>query len=136
MSLFNSYNRVVVMGNITRDIEIRHTPNQTAVSDVGLAINDRVKKGDEWVDEATFVDVTVWGKTAELLEQFGAKGKALLVEGRLKMDKWVDKESGQNRSKLKITADAITFVDPPKGGEKSEPVNDMPYATNKEKVPF
>lgn len=140
MSLFNSFNRVVVMGNITRDIELRTIPSGTRVTDIGIAVNDRIKKNDQWVDETTFVDVTAWGKTAELLERFGGKGKAILVEGRLKMDKWVDKNSGGNRTKLKVVAENITFVDSKgKSGGAQGPVDDIPYAQNvdtEEGVPF
>ncbi|NUQ35075.1 MAG: single-stranded DNA-binding protein [Planctomycetaceae bacterium] len=133
MSLFNSFNRVVIMGNITRDIELRTIPNGTRVTDIGVAVNERIKKGEQWVDDVTFVDVTIWGKTAELVERFGGKGKTILVEGRLRMDKWVDKTSGQNRSKLKVVADAVTFVDGAgKGGgggarQADQGSDDMPY---------
>ncbi len=151
MSLFNSYNRVVLLGNLTRDIELRTTPSGTRVCDIALAVNERVKKGQEWVDETTFVDITAWGKTAELLERFGAKGKPLLVEGKLKLDRWVDKQSGQNRQKLKVTADALTFLDGAGGSRggmgggssqmnQSAPQDDMPYSQqiqeDDEAIPF
>lgn len=115
MSLFNSFNKVVVVGNMTRDIEIRTLQSGTRVGDVAIAVNDRIKKGEEWVDETTFVDVTLWGKTAEFAERFGGKGKPVLVEGRLKQDKWVDKASGQNRTKLKVVGENIVFLDGGKG---------------------
>lgn len=134
MGLFNSYNRVVVMGNMTRDAEINTIPSGAVVTEVGLAINDRIKKGNEWVDDVTFVDITAWNKTAEFLQRFGGKGKCVLVEGRLKMDKWVDKQSGQNRSKLKIVADSITFCDSGDkqsgGGGGAQRGGQTPYATD------
>ena len=116
MSLFNNFNKVVVMGNMTRDIELRTIPSGTRVADITVAVNDRVKKGEEWVDESTFVDITVWGKTAEFVERFGGKGKSVLIEGRLKQDKWVDKQSGQNRTKLKVVAENVVFCGGKDGG--------------------
>lgn len=132
MALFGSYNRVVVMGNMTRDAEIKTIPSGAQVAEFGLAINDRIKRGNEWIDDVTFVDITAWNKTAELLQRFGGKGKAVLVEGRLKMDKWVDKQSGQNRTKIKVIADSITFCDAkggPDGGGGRPPAN-APYASD------
>ena len=83
-----SYNRVILVGNLTRDPELRYIPSGTAVTDVGLAVNDRVKRGDQWVEEATFVDVTLWGRTAEIANEYLSKGASVLIEGRLKLDKW------------------------------------------------
>lgn len=118
MSLFGSYNNVIVMGKMTRDPEIRTTPSGAKVCEISVAVSDSVKQGDKWVEETTFVDVTVWQKTAELVERFGGKGKTLLIAGRLKMDKWTDKATQQPRSKLKVVADSVTFVDgkEPSGG--------------------
>ncbi|MGM0491294.1 MAG: single-stranded DNA-binding protein, partial [Planctomycetota bacterium] len=84
-----NFNRVILLGNLTRDVELRYTPRQTAVTDIGLAVNDRRKSADgEWVEEATFVDVTLWGRTAEIASQYLGKGSPILVEGRLKLDTW------------------------------------------------
>lgn len=116
MGLFGSFNKVVVMGNMTRDAEVRTLPSGTQVADIAIAVNDRVKKGDEWVDEATFVDITAFNKAAEWLQRFGGKGKTVLIEGRLRQEKWVDKQSGQNRTKMKVVADNVTFVDGSGGG--------------------
>lgn len=104
-------NKVMLMGNITRDIELRYTPKGTAVADIGLAIN-RVRTGDngERIEETTFVDITLWGRTAEVVHQYAAKGHPLFVEGRLHMDTWVDKTTGGNRSKLKVVADNIQLM--------------------------
>lgn len=112
-----SFNKVMVMGNVTRDIEIRYTPKGTAVSDIGLAVN-RVRIGDsgEKIEEVTFVDVTLWGRTAEIAHQYCAKGRPLFVEGRLQTDSWEDKTTGQKRSKLKVVAENIQLLGSPGGG--------------------
>lgn len=113
-----SYNRVILLGNITRDIELRYTPAGTAVTDMGLAVNDRVKKGDDWVDETTFVDVTLFGRTAEVANEYLSKGSPVLIEGRLKLEQW--EQDGNKRSKHKVIADKLQLVgskgDKPNGG--------------------
>lgn len=103
-----SYNRVVLVGNLTRDPELRYIPSGTAVSEIGLAVNDRVKKGDQWVDETTFVDVTLWARTAEVANQYLTKGSSILIEGRLKLDMW--EKDGQKRSKLRVVADKMQML--------------------------
>ena len=95
-----SFNRVILVGNLTRDPELRYIPSGTAVSEIGLAVNDRVKRGDQWVDETTFVDVTLWGRTAEVANEYLSKGAPVLIEGRLKLDSW--EKDGQKRSKLRV----------------------------------
>ncbi len=109
-----SYNRVVLMGNLTRDPELRYISTGTAVSEIGLAVNDRVKKNDQWVDEATFVDVTLWGRTAEVANEYLSKGSSILIEGRLKLDTW--EKDGQKRSKLRVVADRMQMVGGRSGG--------------------
>ncbi|BDS06737.1 hypothetical protein NT6N_17770 [Oceaniferula spumae] len=110
-------NKVMLMGNVTRDIELRYTPKGTAVADIGLAVN-RVRSGEngERIEETTFVDITLWGRTAEVAQQYSGKGKPLFVEGRLQMDTWDDKETGKKRSKLKVVADNIQLMGAPGGG--------------------
>src|SRR3954451_14033314 len=103
-----SFNRVVLVGNLTRDPELRYIPSGMAVSDIGLAVNDRVKRGDQWVDEATFVDITLWGRTAEIANEYLSKGSPVLIEGRLKLDRW--EKDGQKHSKLKVTADKLQML--------------------------
>jgi len=103
-----SYNRVVLMGNLTRDPELRYIPSGTAVSEIGLAVNDRVKKNDQWVDETTFVDITLWGRTAEVANEYLSKGSSILIEGRLKLDTW--EKAGQKRSKMRVVADKMQMV--------------------------
>ena len=84
-----SFNRVVLLGNLTRDPELRYIPSGTAVTDIGLAINDRRKgPNGDWVEETTFVDVTLWGRTAEVASEYLSKGSSVLIEGRLKLDTW------------------------------------------------
>lgn len=104
-----SYNRVILVGNLTRDIELKYTPGGTAVTDAGLAVNDRRKTASgEWVDETTFVDVTLWGRTAEVASEYLGKGSPILVEGRLKLDTW--ETDGQKRSKLRVVCDRMQML--------------------------
>ena len=104
-----SFNRVILMGNLTRDPEMRYLPSGLAVSDIGLAVNDRKKNSaGDWVDEVTFVDITLWGRQAEIACEYLAKGSPALVEGRLKLDTW--ETDGQKRSKLKVIGEKIMFV--------------------------
>lgn len=112
----SSFNKVMIMGNVTRDIEVRYTPKGTAVTDIGIATNRRVKQGDEWVDETTFVDVTLWGRTAELAGQYLAKGRPVFIEGRLQMDTWTDSQTGKQRSKLKVVGENMQFLGSGGGG--------------------
>ncbi len=103
-----SFNRVVLVGNLTRDPELRYIPSGTAVSDIGLAVNDRVKRGDQWVDEATFIDITLWGRTAEIANEYLSKGSSVLIEGRLKLDRW--EKDGQKHSKLKVIGERLQML--------------------------
>lgn len=109
-----SFNRVVLVGNLTRDPELRYIPSGSAVSEIGLAVNDRVKKGDQWVDETTFVDVTLWGRTAEVANEYLSKGSSVLIEGRLKLDSW--EKDGQKRSKLRVIAEKMQMLGGREGG--------------------
>lgn len=113
-----SLNKVILIGNLTRDPEIKHTASGTAVGDIGLAVN-RVTKDEqgEKREEVTFIDVTLWGRTAELAGQYLAKGRPVLIEGRLHLDQWQDKETGANRSKLKVVATNVQFLG---GGTREE----------------
>ena len=109
-----SYNRVILMGNLTRDPELRYIPSGTAVSNIGLAVNDRVKRGDQWVDEATFVDVTLWARDAEIANEYLSKGSPVLIEGRLRLDRW--EKDGEKHSKLKVVCDRLRLVGSRPGG--------------------
>ena len=112
-----SVNRVFLMGNITRDIELKHTPSDQAVATIGLAVNRTFKTRDgETREETTFVDCEAWGRTAEVMSQYLSKGSPVFIEGRLKLDQWDDRETGKKRSKLKVVIDNFQFVDS-KGGD-------------------
>lgn len=110
-------NKVLLMGNLTKDPELRYTPKGTAVGDLSMAVNRRVSDGNgNWSDETTFVDITVWGNTAENAQKYLSKGRGVFVDGRLQLDTWEDKTSGQKRSKLKIVAETLQFLPDGKGG--------------------
>jgi single-strand DNA-binding protein len=105
-------NKVFLMGNLTRDPELRRLPSGTAVAELGLALNRTyTSKDGEKREEVTFVDVTVWDRTAENCCQYLRKGKAVHVEGYLKLDTWDDKTTGEKKSKLKVQADRVQFLD-------------------------
>lgn len=109
-----SFNRVILVGNLTRDPELRYIPSGTAVSEIGLAVNDRVKRNDQWVDETTFVDVTLWGRTAEIANEYLSKGSPILIEGRLKLDRW--EKDGQKHSKLRVVGERMQMLGGRDGG--------------------
>lgn len=107
-----SYNRVVLLGNLTRDPQVRYTPGGLAVSDIGLAVSRSWtdKQSNQRKEEVTFVDVTLWGRTAEIAGEYLSKGKQVLIEGRLQLDQWDDKETGQKRNKLKVVCENMTMT--------------------------
>ena len=107
-----SFNKVILVGNLTRDPEVRYTPSGTAVCDISLAVNSNWtdRKTNERKEEVTFIDVTLWGRTAEIAGEYLTKGRPVLIEGRLQQDRWDDKETGQKRSKLKVVADAMQLL--------------------------
>lgn len=104
-------NKVTLIGNLTRDPELRYTPKGTAVTEIGLAIN-RYRSGDngERIEETTFVDVTLWARNAELAQQYLGKGRPVYIEGRLQLDTWDDKQSGQKRNKLRVVGESMQFL--------------------------
>lgn len=104
-----SFNRVILVGNLTRDPELRHTPSNTPVTELGLAVNDRRKTANgEWVEETTFVDVTLWGRTAEVASEYLTKGAPILIEGRLKLDTW--EKDGKKASKLRVVGERMQML--------------------------
>jgi single-strand DNA-binding protein len=106
-----SLNKVFLIGNLTRDPEVRVTPKGTSICQFGLAVNRQFKDdAGQTKDEATFVDCEAWGKTADLIAKYLAKGRSAMIEGRLKLDQWEDKQSGQKRSKLKVVVDNVQFL--------------------------
>lgn len=113
-----SYNKVILMGNITRDIELRNLPSGMAVATIGIAVNRkwRDQNTNELREEVTFVDCEAFGKTAENIAKFFSKGKPIFLEGRLKLDTWKDKTDGSNRSKLKVMVDSFEFIESKGGG--------------------
>lgn len=111
-----NFNKVMLMGNLTRDIELRYTSNNTAVAKIGLAVNRRYKAGDgDQREETTFVDCEAWGRTAEVMNQYLQKGRPVFIEGRLKLDQWQDQQ-GNNRSKLLVVVENFQFIDSRGGG--------------------
>ena len=110
-----SFNRVVLLGNITRDIEVKYLQSGMAVTELGLAVNDRRKNQQgEWVEETTFVDITLWGRTAEVAGEYLGKGSQVLIEGRLKLDTW--ETDGQKRSKLRVVGERMQMLGGKGGG--------------------
>ena len=111
-------NKVMLLGNITRDLEVRYTPKGTAVCDLGMAVN-RIRNGDngERIEEVTYVDVTLWGRQAELAGQYLSKGRSVFIEGRLQLDQWDDKQTGQKRSRLRVVAENMQFIGGGGGGQ-------------------
>ncbi|WP_166829264.1 single-stranded DNA-binding protein [Thalassoroseus pseudoceratinae] len=107
-----SFNKVILMGNLTRDPQVRYLSSGTAVTELGLAVNRSWydKQSQQRKEEVTFVDVTLWGRQAEVAGEYLSKGRGVLIEGRLQLDTWQDKESGQNRSKLKVVGENMTMV--------------------------
>lgn len=122
-----SFNRVILLGNLTRDIELRYLQNGMAVTDIGLAVNDRRKNATgEWIEEVTFVDVTVWGRTAEVMSEYLTKGSPVFIEGRLKLDSW-EGQDGQKRSKLKVICERMQLIGAPRGqGGQGSPEGGAP----------
>ena len=104
-------NRVLLIGNLTRDPEIRYTPKGTAVAEIGIAVN-RVFSGEdgEKREEVTFVDVTLWSRLAEIAEQYLKKGRSVFIEGRLQLDSWDDKQTGQKRSRLRVVGENLQML--------------------------
>jgi single-strand DNA-binding protein len=137
------YNKVLLMGRLTRDIELRYTSGNQPVANIGLAVNRRWRsKEGEDREETTFVDCEAWGRTAEVMSQYLSKGRPVFIEGRLKLDQWQDKD-GSNRSKLRVVVDNFQFIDSrgeggdvpasagasSRGGDEHQPIDedDIPF---------
>jgi len=124
-----SYNRVILLGNLTRDPEVRFASNGTAIVKFGLAVNERYKQDEEWLERVNFFDVTLFGKRGEAFSRFHEKGKPAFVEGKLRYDTWDDKQTGQKRSKVVVIAENWEFVsgnDKDRGGS-SDASSDRSY---------
>ena len=133
----SSFNKAILMGNLTRDPEMRYTPKGTAVGKIGIAINRRYKDAEgNQLEETTFVDVDVFGKQAETIGKYMRKGRPIMIEGRLKLDEWEDQKTGQKRSKLGVVCERFNFV----GGkdENQEPTSEAPKKSpiDDDDVPF
>jgi single-strand DNA-binding protein len=146
-------NKVLLIGNLTRDPEVRYTPKGTAVGDLGIAINDSYKAQDGTIKETvTYVDIEVWGRQAETCKQYLTKGRPVFIEGQLRLDQW--EQDGQKKSKLKVRADRVQFLGSPGGrsggssggggdqrsGESSRPPpaasEEAPPMPNEDDIPF
>ncbi len=111
-----SYNRVILVGNLTRDPELRYIASGTPVAEIGLAVNDRRKNANgEWVDETQFIDITLWSRQAEIASEYLSKGSPVLIEGRLKYDTWESRE-GEKRSKLRVVGERMQMLGSRSGG--------------------
>jgi single-strand DNA-binding protein len=136
-----SFNKVVLLGNLTRDPEVRYTPSGTAVASFSIAVNRRYKQGDETKDEVSYIDIVVFGKQAEACGQYLNKGDGILVDGRLQQRRWDDKETGQKRSKVEVVAQSVNFM-PKRSGQpaaassrgESEPMPEPPVG--EDDIPF
>ena len=126
-------NRVVLVGNLTKDPELRHTPSGTAVCKLRLAVNTRRKdETGQWVDKPNYFDVTVWGNQGENCAKFLSKGRPVAIDGRLEWREWQDKETGQKRQAVDIIADSVQFLGSREGGENGgrfTPQSDVPADT-------
>jgi single-strand DNA-binding protein len=131
-----SFNKVILLGNLTRDPEVRYTPKGSAVCDLGIAVN-RVytTEGGERREEVTFVDVVLWARLAEIAGEYLRKGRPVFIEGRLQMDSWDDKQTGQKRTKLRVVGESMQLLGGrpgSAGGETSE--EDRPATATGSKV--
>jgi single-strand DNA-binding protein len=114
-----NYNKVILGGNITRDIELRYTPKGTAVCTLGIAVNRKWRDDSGAEHEGvSFHDCQAWGKTAEVIHQYFHKGRPIFIEGRLDQDEWEDKATGQKRTRLKVVGEQMQFLGSPQGGDR------------------
>lgn len=114
-----SYNKTVLVGNLTRDPDIKRLDSGLVIASLGLAVNDRVKRNNEWVDEVCFIDITYFGKTAEVCEKYLSKGSQILVEGKLRLEQW--EKDGVKRSRHTVTGDRLVMLG--SKGENSGPAS-------------
>jgi len=133
-----SFNKVLLMGNLTRDPELRYTPNGAAVASFGLAVNRKYKQGDDWKEEVCYVDITVWGKQGENCAQYLSKGSGAFIEGRLNYQSW--ESDGQRRNKLEVVANNVQFLGRPGGKPPADMSGEGPgpgsQAGGSDDVPF
>ena len=130
-----SFNKVMLMGNLTRDPELRFLANGDAVASFGLAVNRKVKKGDVWEDDVCFVEITVWRKQAENCDKYLSKGRPVFIEGYLKFSEWDDKKDGQKRNKLGVVANTVQFLGSRNDSQGDSPTGRVPVS-DEDDVPF
>jgi single-strand DNA-binding protein len=131
-----SFNKVILLGNLTRDPEVRYTPKGSAVTDLGIAVNRQYTlENGEKREEVTFVDVTFWGRTAEVAGEYLKKGRPIFIEGRLQLDTWDDKQSGQKRSKLKVIGETMQMLGGPRSGASTDNGDESGGRTGKPSAP-
>ena len=128
-----SFNKVMLMGNLTRDPELRYTSNGSAVTSFGLAVNRKFKQGDEWKDDVCFVDITVWGKQGENCAEYLSKGRPAFIEGFLKFSTW--ESDGQKRNKLEVVANTVQFLGS-RGDSSGETPREQTPKPDEDDVPF
>ena len=137
----NGYNKVILMGNLTRDPEMRYTPGGTPVTEFGLAVNRRyTTKDGQQKEEVAFVDITAWGRQAEVIHQYMKKGRRIFLEGRLVFDSWTSKD-GQKRSKLRVRLDSFQFIGSRQDADESqqppqEPGGESQVPPDEDDIPF
>lgn len=120
-----SYNKVVLVGNLTRDVELKYVgANGTAVTELGLAVNEKYKKGDEFIEEVVFVDCVCWGRTAEIASEYCSKGSQVLIDGRLKLESW--EKDGQKHYKLKVVVEQFKMLGGKKDGDSAPKQQQQP----------
>ncbi len=135
-----SFNKVILLGNLTRDPEVRYTPNGIAVASFAIAVNRKYKQGDETKEEVSYIDIVVFGKQAESCGQYIGKGDSVLIDGRLQQRRWDDKDTGAKRSKIEVVAQSVNFM--PKrsssgqagGNAQPEPAPEAPV--DEGEIPF
>src|SRR5207247_9938448 len=143
-----SFNKVILLGNLTRDAEVRYTPKGSAVCDLGIAVN-RVYTTDsgERREDVTYVDVVLWARLAEIAGEYLKKGRPVFIEGRLQMDTWDDKQTGQKRTKLRVVGESMQLLGGRPGGSgaaetgesrqpSAPPKPSAPAAPDEDEIPF
>ena len=128
-----SFNKVMLMGNLTRDPELRYTSNGSAVASFGIAVNRKFKQGDEWKEDVCFVDITVWGKQGENCAEYLSKGRPAFIEGRLQYSTW--ESDGQKKNKLEVVANTVQFLGS-RGDSQANPPETKTQVTDEDDVPF
>jgi single-strand DNA-binding protein len=149
-----SFNKVILLGNLTRDPEVRYTPKGSAVCDLGLAVNrNYTLDNGEKREEVTFVDVVLWARLAEIAGEYLKKGRPVFIEGRLQMDSWDDKQTGQKRTKLRVVGETMQLIggrpaggatgdsqeaerSPRDAGKPASPASGTPSAPDDDEIPF